>query len=194
MELVDCTRACLRSAVGVYEEASTEWLAELQTAASATEVRVDAWTDPLRLGCAGPSSTECLALLKQAANEPKLQAMLAAVRAVLHCGSLPWKQPKDLSDDYTKTMAAALRSVMLVGDVKYGAVISSPSMYAGFWHVGPGVIYPCHNHESAEEFLILNESDAEWRVDGVYDEPTVLPAGAPFGVRQKTGRGSDLDR
>ena len=147
MELVTATRACLRSAVSVYEpDAASEWLAELQAAADTTDVRTELWKDPLRLGCAGPPSAECLALLKQAAHDAKLDAMLAAVRAVLHCGSLPWKQPKDLSEDYTETMAAGLRSVMLVGDPKYGAVLASPSMYAGFWHVGPDVVYPCHNH------------------------------------------------
>lgn len=75
---------------------------------------------------------------------------------------------------------------MLVGDFKYGAVAASSTMYAGMFHMGPGVDYPCHSHEPNEEFLILSNSDAEWRVDGMYDTPTTLPAGTRISIPPNT--------
>jgi hypothetical protein len=99
-DLVSATRDSLRATLQLYPAAA--WRPVVQAAIDAVEVRVEPWKDPLRLGCTGPPSAELLALLPREAGtnaDAAFDAVLRAVRSLLGCSSLPWKQPKDLSDD-----------------------------------------------------------------------------------------------
>ena len=144
-----------------------------------------AWEDPLNLGCSAPPTDAWRSLRGD-------DALSQAAHDVL-CSSdpLPWKEPKDLSASYQNWASGALRSLMLTGQKKYGAVLLTDDCYAGLWWLSPDTAYPCHAHEADEVFVVLSGgATASWRVDGALADESVgasgvihIPPGTPHSVR-----------
>jgi SAM-dependent methyltransferase/mannose-6-phosphate isomerase-like protein (cupin superfamily) len=119
--------------------------------------RSQPWMDPLGLACEAPETLPTLT---------RGTALLDAANALLeNSDGLPWKQPKDLSASYRSWASGNLRSAMLIGAERYGALLLSDKIYAGVFHLTPHTSYPCHAHEADEALIILSGASAEWRLD-----------------------------
>ena len=56
-----------------------------------------------------------------------------------------------------------MKSAMLVGDARYGAVYESKEIFAGLMWMAPGVDYPEHAHDAGETWTILS-GVSQWRL------------------------------
>ena len=77
---------------------------------------------------------------------------------------LPWKVPKTLSSDYGSKMGTninALKSVMLVGNPEYGALIENPDFYVGLMYMEQNTHYPRHAHEAFETYTMVSGNGSE---------------------------------
>ena len=139
-----------------------------------------AWEDPLGLGCEPPPADAWASLGGNALADAS-HALLTGPFA------LPWKQPKDLSAEYSSWASGSLRSIMLTGQRQYGATLLTDDCYAGIWWLAPNSDYPCHAHAADETFIILCGGEAaHWHVDDHLPAGTVLSDGSVIRIPPRT--------
>ena len=95
---------------------------------------------------------------------------------------LPWKVPKKLSGDYSSKMGSkikALKSVMLVGNPEFGALIENPDLYVGLMYMEENMHYPPHAHEAFETYTMVSGNGSEIRREECKENGTTMVTASP---------------
>ena len=102
-------------------------------------------------------------------------------------GGLPWKEPKTLADDFlAKVGPGVVKTAMLVGDKRYGAVYESKEVFAGLMHLPPHVNYPEHAHDATETWTILY-GESEWNLGTAAKEDRLVRPGEHLHIESGVG-------
>ena len=99
-------------------------------------------------------------------NNNKHEKILKPIKILLEKAwdVLPWKLPKTLSNDYSNNMGEVLqhfKSVMIVGNPEYGAMIESNELYVGLFYLKENMHYPTHAHEAFETYTFISGNGDE---------------------------------
>ena len=87
-----------------------------------------------------------------------------------------------LSGDYSNKMGTkikALKSVMLVGNPEFGALIENPDLYVGLMYMEENMHYPPHAHEAFETYTMVSGNGCEIRHEEYKKDGTAMVTAFP---------------
>ena len=129
------------------------------------------WTDPYGQRVAPPPDLQ-LGLREAAASAAEPAASVALALSRCDLAKFPWKEPKGLSPSYAACLGPGkMRSAMLVGDLRHGAVVESRECFAGLMWMEKGSSYPAHCHDANEMFQIVLGATSTWSRRADLSEP-----------------------
>ena len=117
-----------------------------------------------------------------------VSSVLSALSELISADDLNWKVPigwKEMVNAAggTQSESNTVRSAMIIGDPRYGALLRSEEMFLGLVWMAENTHYPLHAHEQLETYHVLFGHGSRW-----FD---VCSSSTESGTGSSTGRSTD---